>query len=124
MSASVLVVDDEVGMRDTLTEILTDAGYRVRAAGDGRAALDRLREDHFDVVLMDVRMPGMDGVTTLEKIGPPPPPVIMMTAYALEDQLRRAVASKAYAVVHKPFGVPHLLRLVETALAHDGDGDN
>ena len=117
---SVLVVDDEIGMRDTLTEILTDAGYLVSAAGDGQAALDQLRAGHFDVILMDVRMPGLDGVTTLERIGPPPPPVIMMTAYALEEQLRRAVDSQAYAVVHKPFGVPHLLRLVETALAGSG----
>ena len=121
---SVLVVDDEVGMRDTLTDILTDAGYRVISAGDGQSALDQLRLEHFDVVLMDVRMPGLDGVTTLERIGPPPPPVIMMTAYALEEQLRRAVASQAYAVVHKPFGVPHLLRLVETALTGAGPADD
>ena len=123
--ASVLVVDDEVGMRETLQEILTDAGYQVSSAEDGSEALRQLRESHFDVVVMDVRMPGMDGVAALEEIGPPPPPVIMMTAYALEEQLRRAVASQAYAVVHKPFGVPHFLRLVETALAgaeSEGDG--
>lgn len=113
---AVLVVDDEAGMRDTLTDIFIDAGYRVSSAGDGFEALDRLREGHFDVVIMDMRMPGKDGVSTLEEMGPPPPPVIMITAYAVDEQLRRAAASHAYAVLHKPFGVPHLLRLVETAL--------
>ena len=120
---AVLVVDDEVGMRDTLTDIFMDAGYQVSSAGDGYEALDRLREGHFDVVIMDMRMPGKDGVTTLEEMGPPRPPVIMITAYAVDELLRRAVASKAYAVIHKPFGVPHLLRVVETALkAAPGDG--
>lgn len=120
---AVLVVDDEAGMRDTLTDIFTDAGYRVSSAGDGNEALDRLREGHFDVVIMDMRMPGKDGVSTLEEMGPPPPPVIMITAYAVDDLLRRAVASQAYAVIHKPFGVPHLLHVVETALnAAPGDG--
>lgn len=119
-AAAVLVVDDEAGMRDTLTDILVDAGYEVSSAGDGEGALAVLRSGHFDAVVMDIRMPGMDGVSVLVEIGPPPPPVIMMTAYALEEQLRRAVASHAFAVVHKPFGVPHLLSLVDKAV-HQGE---
>ena len=113
---SVLVVDDEAGMRETLTEILNGAGYRASSADSGLSALALLQAEHFDVVLMDIRMPDMDGVTALVEMGPPPPPVIMMTAYALEDQLRQAVASHAYAVVHKPFGIPYLLRLVDKAV--------
>lgn len=113
--STVLVVDDEAGMRETLADILADAGYEVASADNGKAALEALSHDRFDVVVMDIRMPGMDGVTVLQKIGPPPPQVIMMTAYAVEDRLQEAVESKAFAVVHKPFGVPHLLRLVENA---------
>jgi CheY-like chemotaxis protein len=111
---AVLVVDDEVGMRETLVDILENAGYAVDAAPDGDTALERVRAGSFDVVLMDIRMPGRDGVSVLNEIGEPPPNVIMMTAYALEDQLSRAVEA-AYAVVHKPFPVPYLLDLVAEA---------
>ena len=115
--SAVLVVDDESGMRETLTDILVDAGYEVRSADNGSAALAALRHDHYDVVVMDMRMPVMDGVTALQEIGEPPPYVIMMTAYAVDEQLQRAVEAKAFAVVHKPFAVAYLLRLVGNAAA-------
>jgi CheY-like chemotaxis protein len=122
MTHSVLVVDDEVGMRETLTDILIGAGYQVASTGDGLSALQLMRAGHFDAVVMDIRMPEMDGVTALAEMGPPPPPVIMMTAYAMEEQLHSALDSRAYAVVHKPFGVPHLLRLVDRAIRSSASG--
>ena len=115
MSAQVLVVDDEAGMRDTLVDILEDAGYDVQSAHDGEAALETVRRHRFDVVVMDIRMPGRDGVSVLREMGEPPPQVIMMTAYAVEEQLRQAVEAKAFAVVHKPFQVGHLLDLIAGA---------
>ena len=115
MVTRVLVVDDEAGMRETLVDILEDAGYEVAAASDGTIALATVQGAEFDVVLMDIRMPGPDGVTVLQQMGPPPPRVIMMTAYAVEDQLRSAMDAQAFAVVHKPFQVGHLLGLVEGA---------
>jgi CheY-like chemotaxis protein len=115
MAAKVLVVDDEAGMRETLVDILEGAGYDVAAAPDGEAALASVHRTAFDVVLMDIRMPGPDGVSVLQRMGPPPPFVIMMTAYAVEDQLRRAMEAQAFAVVHKPFQVGYLLGLVEGA---------
>ncbi|HEY2428486.1 MAG TPA: response regulator [Acidimicrobiales bacterium] len=114
MSSAVLVVDDEAGMRETLVDILEGAGYDVSAAADGDAALTQVREGTFDVVLMDIKMPGRDGVSVLHEIGSPPPQVIMMTAYAVEEQLRQAVDS-AFAVVHKPFQINYLLGLVAGA---------
>lgn len=113
---SVLVVDDELGMRETLADILSDAGYEVFSAADATTGVDLVQRQHFDVVLMDIRMPGMDGVAALVEMGPPPPPVIMMTAYAVEEQIRQAISSNAFAVVHKPFGVPYLLRLLDRAI--------
>jgi CheY-like chemotaxis protein len=121
MTASVLVVDDELGMRETLVDILADAGYEATAVGGGDAALRRLRERDVDVVLMDIRMPGRDGVSVLRELGSPPPQVIMMTAYAVEEQLRQAV-DNAFAVVHKPFAVSHLLTLVAGAAAETAGG--
>jgi two-component system response regulator FlrC len=111
---TVLVVDDEAGMRQTLVDILEGAGYLVSVAADGESALSRLRSEDIDVVLMDIRMPGRDGVSVLHEIGRPPPQVIMMTAYAVEDQLRQATRD-AYAVVHKPFRIDYLLDLVGSA---------
>jgi len=67
------------------------------------------------VVVMDVRMPGRDGVSVLEELGDPPPHVILMTAYAQEERLRAAVNANAFAVVHKPFDTRRMLRLVADA---------
>lgn len=112
---AVLVVDDEPGMRDTLMAILEINGYRVSSAPDGETAVIAIREGAFDVVVMDVRMPGRDGVSVLEEMGDPPPHVILMTAYAQEERLRAAVHANAFAIVHKPFDTRRMLRLVADA---------
>jgi DNA-binding NtrC family response regulator len=112
---AVLVVDDEPGMRDTLMAILELEGYRASSASDGETAVTAVREGAFDVVVMDVRLPGRDGVSALQEIGKPPPHVILMTAYAQEDRLRAAVEAHAFAIVHKPFDTRRMLSLVEDA---------
>ena len=114
-SRHVLVVDDELGMRETLAEILAQSGYRVREAADGEAALAAIRDERFDAVVMDIRMPGRDGIAVLLEVGGPPPPVILMTAYAHDEQVQEARAAKAFAVVGKPFSVRALLGLVASA---------
>jgi CheY-like chemotaxis protein len=116
-AGSVLVVDDEAGMRDTVAEILECAGYEVSTARSGEDALSRLAERTFDVVLMDIRMPGRDGISVLREIGGPPPPVVMMTAYAVDEQLQAALDLKSFAVVHKPIPVPYLIDVVGRAAA-------
>ena len=97
---SVLVVDDEVGMRDTLVAILEHHGYRVWSAPDGETAFSCVQEKDFDVLVMDIRMPGRDGVSVLEELGTPPW-VILMTAYATEDRLRAAADADVFAVLSK-----------------------
>ena len=114
---TILVVDDEPGMLETLTDILSGAGYDVTAVGDGDSALAEIRGGNYDVVLMDVRMPGRDGVSVLIESGAPPPPVILMTAYALEERLREAREAHVHAVVRKPFATPYLLDLLASAVA-------
>ena len=111
----VLVVDDEPGMRETLVEILSASGYRVSSAPDGESALELIRSNGFNVVLMDIRMPGIDGVSVLQELGAPPPQVIVMTAYAKAERIREALEANAFAVVSKPFPVPELLGLVASA---------
>jgi two-component system response regulator HydG len=111
----VLVVDDEPGMRETLVDILEAVGYQVSAAVDGEGAIHAVRNQDVDVVVMDVQMPKVDGVSALEQLRPPPPRVIMMTAYAVEERLRAAVTADAFAILHKPFPVTRLLTLVASA---------
>ena len=112
---AVLVVDDEPGMRDTLMAIPELEGYRVSSASDGETAVTTVRKGTFDVVVMDVRLPGRDGVSALQEMGRPPPQVILMTAYAEEDRLRAAVEAHAFAIVDKPFDTRRMLSLVEDA---------
>jgi DNA-binding NtrC family response regulator len=112
-ASAVLVADDEAGMRDTLVAILEHHGYRVSSAADGDAAFGAIQEKAFDVVIMDIRMPGRDGVSVLQEIGVPPPQVILMTAYAQEDRLH--AATNAFAILHKPFDTRRMLGLVADA---------
>jgi CheY-like chemotaxis protein len=112
----VLVVDDELGMRETLVDILVYSGFEADSAANGEEALQRLTKESYDVIVMDVRMPGRDGVEVLRVIGSPPPPVILMTAYASDERLEEG-AALAFAVVHKPFSPPDMIDLVSRAKA-------
>jgi two-component system chemotaxis response regulator CheY len=104
-------------MLETLTDILSAAGYAVTSVSDGDRAVQEIAEGSYDVVVMDVRMPGRDGVSVMVDSGAPPPPVILMTAYAVEERLRDARAAKVHAVVQKPFAPPYLLDLLASAVA-------
>ena len=84
---------------------------------DGDRALSEIRTGRYDVVVMDVKMPGRDGVSVFVDSGAPPPPVILMTAYALEERLREARDKQVHAVVQKPFAAAYMLGLVASAVA-------
>jgi two-component system, NtrC family, response regulator GlrR len=114
---SLLLVDDEPGMLETLEEILTAAGYNVTPVGDSETALHEIRSGDYDLVLMDIRMPGRDGVSVVVESGAPPPPVVLMTAYAVEERLAIARAARVHAVVQKPFAAPYLLDVLAAAVA-------
>jgi CheY-like chemotaxis protein len=114
---NVLVVDDESGMRETLVDILEAAGYTVTQAPDGGEALEMARSNQYDVIVMDIKMPVLTGVEVLASLDHPPPQIILMTAYAMEEQLRDARDHNAFAIMQKPFQVPYLLRVVAEAAA-------
>src|SRR2546430_15642398 len=101
----VLVIDDEPGLRQSLGLLLSDAGYEVAAEGDGRRGLDRALAESFDLILCDVRMPQMDGLTFLrsykERGGSGL--VIVMSAYGGEDAALAAMKEGAYDYLPKPF---------------------
>jgi len=115
---NILVVDDLRNIRLTLGGILEDRGYNVVTAEDGYQAIELIRETHFDVILMDIKMPGINGVDTymeVKKIDPKAV-VIMMTAYSVEDLLKRAVSEGVYTCIYKPFDIEKVIALVEDAI--------
>jgi CheY-like chemotaxis protein len=113
----VLVVDDEPDTCANLSDILTDLGYLVDCAYDGLAALELVRGGHYDVVLLDLRMPGMDGLTLYREIKKvrPGSVAILVTAYAGGTTSEEALEAGAWQVLAKPVQLPRLLDLVERA---------
>jgi DNA-binding NtrC family response regulator len=120
-AVSVLVIDDDDLMRDSLREALSRRGYSVRAASDGPAGLALLREEEVDAVISDLRMPGMGGVEVCERIasqGPSAPPVIVVTAFGSVETAVQAMKKGAFDYLTKPFKSDELQVVVERALRH------
>lgn len=113
-SRAVLVVDDDVGTVETLADILAAKAYRVTAAYSGEEAVARARAARYDAILMDIRMPGLDGVEALREIRREAPGtrVIMMTAFTRSERVEAAKAATAVAVLPKPLDVDRLLGLL------------
>jgi DNA-binding NtrC family response regulator len=111
----ILVVDDRFSDRETLKTILEDKGYRVTTAMDGTEAIEMVKSKHYDIIFLDVVLPGIDGVETFERVKgiDPEVTVIMMTGYTEEDLVRKAVSEGAYTCIYKPFNMEKLIELVE-----------
>ena len=120
MKTNVLVVDDLKSIRLTLGGILEDEGYNVVLAEDGYQAIEMAKQTTFDLIFMDIKMPGINGVQTFREIKRinPEAVVIMMTAYSVEDLVREAVEEGAYAVVYKPFDIEKIVGIIESALRY------
>jgi len=114
----ILVVDNEKNMRDLLSFTLKKRGYFVETAEDGDIALERLSEDIYDVVLTDVRMPRMSGITLLRKAKAISPEIIiiMMTAYASTESAVEAMKEGAYDYLTKPFQFDAIQMIIQNAL--------
>ncbi len=114
---NVLVVDDLKSSRLTLGGILEDEGHNVVLAENGYQAIEAAKQVPFDLVFMDIKMPGINGVQTFREVKRinPQAAVIMMTAYSVEDLVREALEEGAYAVVYKPFDMEHVVNIIESA---------
>jgi len=112
----ILVVDDRVEDRETLRDILVDRNYRAFVAKDGYEAIDIVRRSDFDVILLDIRMPGMDGMEVLEVVKEVKPDigVVMMTGYSSEGLAGKSLKKGAYTCLYKPFlDMEKLLKVIE-----------
>lgn len=119
----ILIVDDEDAVREVLGEYFTEQGYSVAMADAGETALALVQERAPDLVLLDVRMPGIDGVETLRRMRAiaPEVSVIMVTANEDVDLARETLKLGALDYVAKPFDFPYLERAVMAGLAHAGE---
>ncbi len=113
--AKVLIVDDDIEMTETLSDVLTDLGHHVEMANDGPKAIKKVEAQTFDVILMDIKMPGMNGVETFKEIKriQPETAVMMMTAYSVENLITEALKEGAYGVWHKPIEITEVIEFVE-----------
>ena len=118
----VLVVDDEVAITDLITEVLSIAGYQVTTSPDGLEALNQIRRSKFDLILLDVNLPKVDGFAVLEKIreSAPTQPIIMISARIDKDDVTRGLRLGADDYVRKPFSVEELVLRIENLLKRDG----
>jgi two-component system response regulator AtoC len=114
---NILVVDDEEPFRRLLKNELARKGYGVEAAADGDAALSLLRDKDFDAVLLDVVMPGMDGLSLMRKLKEDPsvPPIIVLTGRATVETAVEAMKNGAYDYLTKPYKLDELIIVVERA---------
>ena len=111
---SVLIVDDYIGTCETLSDVLEACGFDVAAVRTGGDCLEMIKKRQFDVVLLDIKMPGMNGLETFRKIKKmnEKVKVIMVTAYAMNDIVDEALIEGAFSVVYKPLDLDKLISMV------------
>jgi len=120
----VLLVEDQAGERQTLQALLEERGYRVGQAQDGPEAIRMAMEQHYHIILMDIRMPGMDGFTAFQEIRKHDSlaKAIFITGYELEDAARKALLAGAYTVVAKPLDPEKLFTLMASVAGQETKG--
>jgi two-component system, NtrC family, response regulator AtoC len=119
LGRSILVVDDERTLRFTLKEGLSEEGYRVETAADGAEALARLKQEEFDLALLDQKLPDTSGLDLLQEIRTRHPgvQVVMMTAYGQIAQAVQATKAGCFDYLSKPFELDHVKLVIQNALA-------
>lgn len=128
---TILVVDDNEDLLETFAMILKRRGFSVETAGNGASAVEKFKDQSFDVTLMDIVMPEMNGVDAFRKIKEmqPEASIILMTAYTDEDLIQIAKDEGARKIIHKPIRIDQLIELINEAassqpiLVIDDDAD-
>ncbi len=129
--ATILVVDDNEDLLETFAMILRRRGFTVETASNGVSAVDKFKEHDFDVTLMDIVMPEMNGVEAFRKIkeAQPEASIILMTAYSDEGLIQIARDEGAHKIIQKPIKIDKLIEMIEAAagnqpiLVIDDDAD-
>lgn len=118
MQGNILIVDDQKGVRRLLEELFKKEGWNVRVAADGREAVERVQETIPDIILMDVKMPNMNGLEASQVIlkQHDKVPIIMMTAYGEIEVVKKALDAGVKKCITKPFDIMVLRDMVNNLL--------
>lgn len=115
----ILIVDDEIEIRDSLSVILEDCGYESITAKSGVEAMEKMKENEFDLVVTDIRMPRMGGLDVIEKLRDldNDVPVLIITAYVYREMAVRAMQMGANGYLLKPIDFDELIHRIEVLLS-------
>lgn len=118
LTKHILIIDDEFGIRDVLAGLFDDLGYAVSEAGDGKSGLEQVLDQDIDLVMLDLSLPGMNGLEVLRQLKEQKPDlaVIMMTGYASMKSALEAMRLGAYDYITKPFDLNEVKMIAERAL--------
>ncbi|MFC1857822.1 sigma-54-dependent transcriptional regulator [Thermodesulfobacteriota bacterium] len=116
--SDILIIDDDDQLRKSFHKLLTEEGYRIKSAASGEAGLDLIETQIPDLVVLDMRLPGMNGLETFKKIHDIEPklPVIIMTAYGTTETAIEATKMGAFDYILKPFEIPEMLTIIHQAI--------
>ncbi|PJB28605.1 hypothetical protein CO110_09080 [Candidatus Desantisbacteria bacterium CG_4_9_14_3_um_filter_40_11] len=119
--AKILIVDDEKDLGSVLCSILKLEGHETALALDGYEAIELIKKERYDLIFMDIRLPGINGVETFIRIKKIDPAikVVMMTGFSVEDLMEQALREGAYACIHKPFDVQKVIKLIEQIISEN-----
>ena len=109
-----MIIEDDEEMRSLLKDFFEEEGFEIDSVSNGVDALRKLSKDHFDIVITDIRMPGLTGLDILPRIRrlKPEIPIIVMTAYGSDDLRRRSLERGATIYLEKPIHLSKLRRLI------------
>jgi len=123
MGKNILIIDDEQMITTSLQKLLKKKGYDPTIVSSGKSALEEIKTRDFDLVVLDIRMPEMDGIETIQAIrehcsaaGKNPIPEIVITGYADESKYKSAVDLKVAAYIYKPFDIKDFLDTIQRTL--------
>jgi DNA-binding NtrC family response regulator len=116
--AKILIVDDEIDLTELLSTILAVKGFEVCQAYSGFEAVELTDQNKFDLILMDIKMPGINGVEAFLRIKEKQPEakVILMTAYFLKELIEAALNMGVYTCIFKPFDIDEMIKTITKAL--------
>ena len=117
----ILVVDDEVAIRDLIKEVMQLAGFEVSVCEDGLTALNLIRRERFDLIILDVNLPKLDGFALLQKVreSAPSQPIILISARTDKEDVTHGLRLGADDYIRKPFGIEELVLRVENRLRRE-----
>lgn len=125
MAIKILVVDDEKHIRDSCIRLLNRKRYDAEGAESGVEALDKIGKNHYDLVILDIRMPGMDGIEVLRraKVMVPNILVLVLTGHGTLDTAKEALELGAAGFIRKPISIENLAESIDLALSRGKTGD-